>query len=155
MKQPPRQPPPMEMEKIKEMAATSRLSGEITPVRNRQTRNHNLVFGSLMVYGLGLIAFHTTAYFDASLAWDKAYYVWAKAKDCLFITTILLLYPPLKFVGTLFLFYSIIRLLWEIVTIWKNVSQNMAFGVSILFLTLVGIIVILSIKDLIAEWKRR
>lgn len=78
----------------------------------------------------------------------EAYYLWDKAKDCLFIFCLLLFCKPLRRFLLVILLYALIRLSWQIFIAITNENINDTRWINFIWLTTVIYMTYLSYKEL-------
>lgn len=88
--------------------------------------------------------------------WPDYYYIWDKAKDVLLIAAIyFLIEKKTRWIVLPALIYSIIRLIWEPISMMTGIGINNSMAVNILFLVLVTGVSTLLLKDLQERWKQK
>jgi hypothetical protein len=113
-----------------------------------EIRNRLVTIAAYTFIG-GMVLFLSIKVADNDLATYKTYYLWDKAKDCLFIFCLLILCEPLRRFLLIVLFYSLIRFLWQIFITVTNENINDIRWINITWLILVIYMTYLSIKELI------
>lgn len=105
-------------------------------------------------YITGLLVFHSMAEFSsesyANPIWDRIYYVWNKAIPVMIFTILHDLTPYKKLIRPIF-FYSLIAFIWEIISWITGTSWNDNPITTVLFLTMVFVVVYLTYKQLSRE----
>lgn len=97
----------------------------------------------------GMLIFLTLKVVPNDFVTYKAYYLWDKAKDCLFLFCLLLFCEPLRrFLFVVFI-YSLIRLLWQIFITATSEDINDIRWINVTWLILVTYMTYLSIKEMI------
>lgn len=122
--------------------------------RIRQTNNPTyeaMIALAFAWYLIGLIVFYTFGQLGVSY-WTDLYFIWDKAKDCLFIGTIFLLVKGRAIYWILI--FSIIRFLWEIFSSTFGVSVNSEKAVAALFLILAAICLVILISES-TKWRKQ
>lgn len=101
----------------------------------------------------GLLIFHTKADFSNPI-WAKTYYSWQKTSDCLYLLTLYYLVPKYRKLLAPIVYYSIIRLCFQIIGFFRKTGQNEQYIVTTLYLIALTIVAYLTIKQLQKEkWK--
>lgn len=95
----------------------------------------------------GMVLFLSIKVVDADILTYKAYYLWDKGKDCLFIFCLLLVCEPLRRLLLPIFFYSLIRLLWQIFITATNENINDIRWINATWLILASYMTYLSIKE--------
>src|SRR5574341_1493155 len=106
---------------------------------------HNIVKIAIGWYITGLLIFHTKADFTNHI-WTKIYYSWQKTGDCLYLLALYYLVPSYRRPLTPIIFYSIIRLCFQIIGFFRKTGQNDQFIITSLYLIALTIVVYLTIK---------
>jgi hypothetical protein len=96
---------------------------------------------------VGLLIFHKMADF-AIIGWQNTYYFWDKSLDLLFFLIIYAIAPKAKSVFVPVIYYSIVRLCFQIITITVGTDTNDQRIVNILYLMLLVIFICQSIKEI-------
>lgn len=126
--------------------------GAIRQQISRQFRNIPVL--CVVWYLGGLLLFNAIAVFDTP-GWDKCYYVWQKTCDCLFLFSLYRLLPSFRKPLLPIIIYSIIRLCFQIIGIFRETDQNDKYIVTTLFLSALSITIALTVKQQINEWKQK
>lgn len=108
---------------------------------------------ALFWYLIGLLLFHTLAFFDTP-EWDNIYFCWDKAKDCLFILALFRLLPTIRTILKPILFYSIIRLCFQIAGIYLKMGSNHLIIVTALYTIALTATIYLTLTKLKEEWSQ-
>lgn len=111
----------------------------------------------ILWYVGGLLIFHMMDQFSTSSysnpIWDRIYYVWLKA---LHFIVMVVLYNRLKEEQPLIrpvVIYSLIALLWEIISWITGMDWNDSRVTTTLFLTLLFVIISLTVKKQYDRWR--
>lgn len=87
--------------------------------------------------------------------WFHVYWLWEKSKDVLLAYTLYkLCYRHIKQIPLFVLIFTIIRLIWHIITVTLGISVNHPMFINILFVILVTACVFLMTRQLIKKWPR-
>lgn len=87
--------------------------------------------------------------------WHEVYYLWDKSKDCLlFFTLYRLSYKWAKGLPLIALNFSLIRLLWHIITVTFGITINHPVAINTLFAILVAAGLILMVIELRKKWSK-
>lgn len=97
----------------------------------------------------GMLFFLTLKVIPNDFVTYKAYYLWDKGKDCLLLFCLLLLCEPLRRFLFVFLVYSLIRLLWQIIITITNEDINDIRWINVTWLILVVYMIYLSIREML------
>lgn len=128
-----------------------------TPEQTIQARNRiclRVAFVAIVFYISGLLLFHAFAVFDTP-GYDQLYYIWDKAKDCLFLFAVYRWHDSLgKIVSPIF-YYSIIRLCFQISDGFIGTSPNAVLTVTVLFLIALAATIYLTITQIHRECSGR
>src|SRR5574342_32761 len=115
----------------------------IIPLKNRLY--HNVLAVSLMWYMGGLLVFHTQAFFSVP-GWDNAYYIWDKTSDVLWLVGAHKSFENYRKYIAPILFYSIIRLCFQIAALFLPMEQNANWIVTILFTLALSVLIYLTLN---------
>jgi hypothetical protein len=96
----------------------------------------------------GMVLFLSLKVVDNDIPTYKAYYLWDKGKDCLFIFCLLLACEPLRRFLLIVFFYSLIRLLWQIFITATNENINDSRWINVTWLITAGFMTYQSYKAL-------
>lgn len=114
----------------------------------------NVLNISLIWYAVGITVCWILI-FTSVQHWADVYYIWDKSKDVLLMLVILYLIPRHRILPTAFVFvYTILRLLWEIVSIIIQADINTHWGANILFLIMAVCLAIYLLIDIRKRWKQ-
>lgn len=102
----------------------------------------------------GLLLFHVEADFS-KMSWQNAYYLWQKSLDLLFFLILYSIVPNGRSVFIPVIFYSIVRLCFQVITIIAKTDTNDQRIVNTLYLILLGIFIYQSIKEIRKEWYQK
>lgn len=118
-------------------------------------RTRNIVSLIIVAAFLGGMTVFTHSADFSKTGWQNAYYLWEKG---LWVLALILVYSNIwkefKLLAALTIVYTIARLCIQIITIIKAIDTNADKVVNILYLTLVSIFVIQSIKEIRNAWKQ-
>ncbi len=114
----------------------------------RATHNNWTAATAYLFMG-GMLFFLTLKVVPNDYVTYKAYYLWDKGKDCLLLFCLLLLCEPLRRFLFVFLVYSLIRFLWQILVTITGEDINDIRWINVIWLILVIYMVTISIKEMI------
>lgn len=97
----------------------------------------------------GMLLFLTLKVVPNDIPVYKAYYLWDKAKDLLFLFCLLLFCEPLRRFLFVVLIYALIRFLWQIFITITNEDINDIRWINATWLTLASYMTYLSIKEML------
>lgn len=97
----------------------------------------------------GMVFFLSLKVVPNDIVTYKAYYLWDKGKDCLFIFCLLLFCEPLRRFLFIVFIYSLIRLLWQIFITITNEDINDIRWINVTWLTLASYMTYLCIKEML------
>lgn len=101
------------------------------------------------VFMAGMLLFLTLKIVPNDIPVYKAYYLWDKAKDFLFLFCLLLFCEPLRRFLFVVLVYALIRFLWQIFITITNEDINDIRWINATWLTLASCMTYLSIKEML------
>jgi len=115
-----------------------------------KTLNKTIVF-TTWYFVVGLLIFHIWADFSVK-GWQNAYYFWDKSLDLLFFLILYAVAPKAKAVFVPVVYYSIVRLCFQILTITIGTDTNDQRIVNTLYLMLLLVFIGQSLKEIKNEW---
>lgn len=124
---------------------------DLQPGRKRLSDALTGIFIALFIFGI--LIFLTKADFSKE-GWTEAYFVWDKGKDILALFLLLLLKKKFRLYISLILGLATIRFIWDIIAYSLGMDINVQPAITMLWEIVVGIILFLSIKDLLRLWKQ-
>lgn len=114
-----------------------------------KTRNKAIIFAT-WYFVVGLLIFHIWANFSI-MGWQNAYYFWDKSLDLLFFLILYSVAPKARSVFVPVVYYTIVRLCFQIITITVGTDTNDQRIVNTLYLMLLVVFICQSIKEA-KEW---
>jgi len=118
-----------------------------------KTLSDKLVLIFVGFFLVGLLMFLTKADFSKE-GWSEVYFVWDKAKDLLALFIFYLLKRKYRPILLLIIIPASIRFIWDFIAYFLQVDVNIKGITTIQWLIVTGIIIFLSIKDLISQWNQ-
>lgn len=125
---------------------------ETDPLQAPKTLSDKLVLIFVGIFLVGLLMFLTKADFSKE-GWSEAYFVWDKGKDLLALFILFILKRKYRPILLLIIIPASIRFIWDMIAYFLQVDVNIKGFTTIQWLTVTGIIIFLSIKDLLSQWK--
>lgn len=122
-------------------------------IHRPKTLNKTIVF-TTWYFVVGLLIFHMVADFK-NPQWWGVYYLWDKSLDLLFFLILYAIVPKAKSVFVPVIYYTILRLCFQVLTITVGTDTNDKRIVNTLYLTLLVVFICQSIKELKNEWNQR
>lgn len=106
---------------------------------------------AICVYMIGLLILYTWG--QLSDGWYEYYYLWDKCKDLLLVSALYYCAGRLRWAVLPVVLFSIIRLLWQIVSTITGLDINNTKAVGILFIAMAFTCSFLTIKELL-KWHK-
>lgn len=138
--------------KEKQKTTESQIRRGVLDPQNRRL-SLRLAYISIAWILAGLLIFLSHAQFKIVSVWSNMYFLWDKSKDCLLLATIYYAIPTVRpFILPVWIFL-LLRLCTEIVISATGWNPNNQIVITVHFMTCSGVIVYLTFKQLLKEWK--
>lgn len=128
-----------------------RLTPDRTTLRHQKILNKLAVFTTLY-FSAFLLLYHAIGD-SGKIGWQNAYYFWDKSCDVLFFLILYIVVPKHRSVILPIIFYTIVRLCFQVITIIWAVDTNATRIKNTLYLILLAIFIIECIKELMHSIK--